>query len=479
MLTIRTKVIEPGSLVDRIDGFIQILRNPGKIDWIKNSLFGLHNMKEESCISALKVDTYEPDSSRVIEDIEETSEVRKVTDEETRQIRYEFDYNGETKIAVNYQREHIMYLINDKEYVYIPERDFFLKVSYYNNRDGQFKMCGYKYLKNVIFNYKVYICYLVLKFLLDYLVIKPMRFIYTAMHTIDSIYLCIKYPFLYPRNRFTGQCYNNWKLLDRKSKLKSEAYRYLYVKYNEQTIAVNTDVFPLINFRELEKDKCEYYIYDNDGNEVTVMTYEMKSGERKNMTYFPIKINGRYHIYVEDESWWLDIQSSVNKDDDILKDGETETVHFYSMVKDQWSLYKANMIEWFHNKVLNFLFGIPTYNELDAMDEGWKRNFGIQMMDELKEQLKKENYLHKFRIMQIKEKFGGLRFYVSSASDEVYKIISKYENMSFDICLSCGKPAEYITTGWISPYCGDCISEDSKLRAKKIGEDDKDTDKEF
>ena len=32
------------------------------------------------------------------------------------------------------------------------------------------------------------------------------------IHTIKSIALCIKYPFLYPRNRFTGLHYTNWTL---------------------------------------------------------------------------------------------------------------------------------------------------------------------------------------------------------------------------------------------------------------------------
>ena len=27
-------------------------------------------------------------------------------------------------------------------------------------------------------------------------------------------YMCIKYPFLYPRNRFTDLHYNNWKIIE-------------------------------------------------------------------------------------------------------------------------------------------------------------------------------------------------------------------------------------------------------------------------
>lgn len=43
--------------------------------------------------------------------------------------------------------------------------------------------------------------------------------------TVKSTLLCVKYPFLYPRNRWTGKHYNNWKLIDKLNKLYSEAYK--------------------------------------------------------------------------------------------------------------------------------------------------------------------------------------------------------------------------------------------------------------
>lgn len=40
---------------------------------------------------------------------------------------------------------------------------------------------------------------------------------------------------------------------------------------------------------------------------------------------------------------------------------------------------------------------------------------------------------------QIKEKRGGLRFDINSGSNEIYEIISKYENLSYEICEVCGE----------------------------------------
>ena len=97
------------------------------------------------------------------------------------------------------------------------------------------------------------------------------------------------------------------------------------------------------------------------------------------------------------------------------------------------------------------------YTELDAMPDGWRIAFGEQMCQEIKDALIEIDYLDKYRITQIKEKYGMLRWYDFGASRKIYDIISKYEGISQVTCICCGKPATKITTGWISPYCDDCV----------------------
>lgn len=41
----------------------------------------------------------------------------------------------------------------------------------------------------------------------------------------------------------------------------------------------------------------------------------------------------------------------------------------------------------------------------------------------------------------------------------VQDIIDKYTELSRNICINCGKPAEWMSKGWISPYCTDCAKE--------------------
>lgn len=66
--------------------------------------------------------------------------------------------------------------------------------------------------------------------------------------------------------------------------------------------------------------------------------------------------------------------------------------------------------------------------------------------------------LYKFRIIDLKEKFGQCRLYINYGSSELYNIIDKYESLSWNTCIKCGKPATHTSKGWISPYCEDCVN---------------------
>lgn len=97
-----------------------------------------------------------------------------------------------------------------------------------------------------------------------------------------------------------------------------------------------------------------------------------------------------------------------------------------------------------------------TYNELSFLDAGWKIAFGYEMLVELKAALEKNDYLYKYRITDIKEKYGTLRWYDAGAPEGVFEVIKKYMELSEYVCIVCGEPATHVTRGWISFYCKDC-----------------------
>ena len=97
------------------------------------------------------------------------------------------------------------------------------------------------------------------------------------------------------------------------------------------------------------------------------------------------------------------------------------------------------------------------YSLLDEMPPGWRTAFGEQLCAELKEELDQEGVAETYKVLQIKEKYGELRWYDAGNTERGYQIIEKYGRISRRTCIMCGKPATQITRGWISPYCDDCL----------------------
>lgn len=99
------------------------------------------------------------------------------------------------------------------------------------------------------------------------------------------------------------------------------------------------------------------------------------------------------------------------------------------------------------------------YTWLDDFPIGWRKAFAFQMMDEVKAELERNGDMDSFQIMQIKEKYGELRFYYVGTTEGslLHDIVHKYSVISRHVCIKCGNPnARMVYAGWISPYCREC-----------------------
>jgi len=56
-------------------------------------------------------------------------------------------------------------------------------------------------------------------------------------------------------------------------------------------------------------------------------------------------------------------------------------------------------------------------------------------------------------VVQVKEKFGTLRFYIQAGTDAHYNYISFAESMSGVTCETCGRPGKRLGRGWIYTAC--------------------------
>lgn len=62
-------------------------------------------------------------------------------------------------------------------------------------------------------------------------------------------------------------------------------------------------------------------------------------------------------------------------------------------------------------------------------------------------------------ISQVKQKFGTMRFYTGSVSEEMFKVIQKYEEKCNEICEVCGKEdVDRTPKRWIQSLCKECSS---------------------
>ena len=99
---------------------------------------------------------------------------------------------------------------------------------------------------------------------------------------------------------------------------------------------------------------------------------------------------------------------------------------------------------------------IKHYKEVEyfPVGDGWK-----PLVNKLAEDITKID--DTIEVTQVKEKFGGLRFYTgginTAYSKKVWTLIDKAEQESFKICEICGT-RENVTTkgGWIITMCDKC-----------------------
>ena len=84
--------------------------------------------------------------------------------------------------------------------------------------------------------------------------------------------------------------------------------------------------------------------------------------------------------------------------------------------------------------------------------DGW-----YELIDNLCDTLKDLQDGNMIIAAQIKEKFGGLRFYVYSANKKQFDAIDEAEKLSYKICEKCGtKEGVSQTGGWIKTLCENC-----------------------
>lgn len=117
----------------------------------------------------------------------------------------------------------------------------------------------------------------------------------------------------------------------------------------------------------------------------------------------------------------------------------------------------------FYNR---FKFYKPAQNRQDFFFFGFECGDGwFKLLWKLSEDLQKAGFANTGHVLQVKEKLGGLRFYVDGANDEQWKIIEEAEQKSYGICECCGEPGKQYNMGWIYTVCEKCLE---TIKGKRV-----------
>jgi len=97
-----------------------------------------------------------------------------------------------------------------------------------------------------------------------------------------------------------------------------------------------------------------------------------------------------------------------------------------------------------------------------STSDGW-----YNIIDGLCKKIQKyvdKNKIKQVEAIQVKEKFGGLRFYVTESPDVIYKYIYDAEKASLVTCEECGAKGDSKNSNshWIRTLCNKCRRKNEK-----------------
>lgn len=296
-------------------------------------------------------------------------------------------------------------------------------------------------------------------------------------HTLYSTYMCIKYPFLYPRNVFTNTHYVYWPIHEYHREHYAECVVFLKLGINGISDEDYKKLEETTEIDRLNKHlKVEY-------NPITRLLSISKHGKYISTTLFSVDILPFFENNImpselkivavtTDERKHLKIDLYYKESENIkLTEG---MLHFYDFVINKPLYYKIQILDWIHDYPVQLFHCIPVRSKFDAIPEGWREPIGKPLIKELKAELKKHNYLYGYRVLDIKEKYGGLRWDDTGqpVGSHVFDIVHKYENLSYQYCIHCGQKALYMTRGWIMPICEDCANKINKNGSRVLDDCD-------
>jgi len=100
-----------------------------------------------------------------------------------------------------------------------------------------------------------------------------------------------------------------------------------------------------------------------------------------------------------------------------------------------------------------------------SCDDGWF-NLIHNLCRAIQNRIDKGEEREDFIVLQVKEKFAGLRFYTGGCYRETYDLIDKATKESYKICELCSKEGtmHVSDSGWFKTLCSDCATKSGRYK---------------
>ena len=106
-----------------------------------------------------------------------------------------------------------------------------------------------------------------------------------------------------------------------------------------------------------------------------------------------------------------------------------------------------------------------------CIDKGWwpiLKALCSQIQHHIDWKTKQGHVVPQVTVAQIKEKFGGFRFYYEGGDDYISGLVSMAESWAVNTCEDCGAPATKQTTGWIKNVCDAHYQERENIKKERL-----------
>ena len=191
--------------------------------------------------------------------------------------------------------------------------------------------------------------------------------------------------------------------------------------------------------------------------------------QQKILNKYPEFFTSDRKIYIGEEPVMTEVQKLLNQKEIVLP------IQFGINCGDGWYMLLDELMAEIKNHISN-----ENRNRANEFKYKWmwklQRYFRIHFRKKIFEKIAEWIYKRAPRgprppisvqIDQIKEKFGGLRFYYSGGDKNIFGMTCLAESLSYKICESCGTTQNIgITKGWLYTVCETCYNKNP--RANKL-----------